>query len=693
MWDDNPIDVTGEVNFIWSIANKLRGTYSSEEYKDVIIPMTIIRRFECALEKTKDKVIEAFNKDSECPKQILYNISGYKFYNTSDWTLKKLINDPDNLAANFKDYINGFSSNIQDILKNLYFDKEIDKMEEGDKLLNIIIAFSELDLNPETTDNMKMGYIFEELIRKFSENAQAGDHYTGRDIIKLMVSLLLAEGCDDIFDEGKIITILDQAAGTGGMLSVADNYIKHFNSSADIHLFAQENNPRSYAMCLAEMLIRGQDANNIRLVDSMKTDAFPDTTMRFCIMNPPFGQAWGGKNASTGVEQAVRDEALKENSRWPAGLPTSTSDMQLLFVQSALDKIDDTVGRVAIVENGTPLFTGGTSSGESQIRLWLLENDYIESIIQLNTDMFYNTNITTYIWILSKNKREERKNKIQLIDASSFKQKLRKPLGKKRYEISPKDRTIITKLYYNFEENEFSKILNNDEFIYREYTIKQPLQRSYAITSDRIQSMIDNNVLKSLYDISQVNKLENKKELNGKEQTKLKKFIAAKPLYEGIIEILQKNTSDEKYLNKSLFEPIITNILSEIITNPKELKKISDKVIEGLSIMDKNAEIHTDKKGNILYDKSTKDIEIVPYNVDIEEYMQKEVLPYVPDAKAFFEEDLTKKNPVIKTGAEIPFPKMFYKYTPPRPSNDIANEIIETEGLFIENLNKVFKGD
>ena len=499
MWDDNPIDVTNEVNFIWSIANKLRGTYSSEEYKDVIIPMTIIRRFECALEKTKDNVVNEFKENPKCPIKILYKISGYQFYNTSDWTLKKLINDPDQLADNFRNYITGFSSNIQDILKNLYFDKEIRKMDEGDKLLNIIIAFSELDLNPETTDNMKMGYIFEELIRKFSENAQAGEHYTGRDIIKLMVSLLLAEGCDDIFDEGKIITILDQAAGTGGMLSVADNYIKHFNSSADILLFAQENNPRSYAMCLAEMLIRGQDANNIRLVDSMKTDAFPDTKMRFCIMNPPFGQSWGGTNASTGVEQAVLDEYRKgEASRWPAGLP-NVKDMQLLFVQSALNKIDEDVGRIAIVENGSPLFNGATDSGESQIRKWLLENDYIEAIIQLNTDMFYNTPITTYIWILSKNKREERKNKIQLIDASSFSHKLRKALGKKKNEISSDDRSEITKLYYNFEENDVCKILDYTEFLYREYTVKQPLQRNYAITENRIKSMIDNNSLKILY--------------------------------------------------------------------------------------------------------------------------------------------------------------------------------------------------
>lgn len=692
MWDDNPIDVTREVNFIWSIANKLRGPYKSDKYKDVIIPMTIIRRFECALEETKDDVVKKFKENPNYPAKAMYKISGYQFYNTSEYTLKELINDPDHLAENFKSYINGFSSNIQDILKNLDFDKEINKMNEHDRLLNIVKSFSELDLNPTTIDNMKMGYIFEELIRKFSENAEAGDHYTGRDIIKLMVSLLLAEGCDDIFDEGKIITILDQAAGTGGMLSVADNYIKKFNPSADVHLFSQDVNPESYAMCLAEMLIRGQNADNILLRDTMKTDAFPDTKMRFCIMNPPFGQAWGGKDAPEGVEQAVKDEYLKgKDSRWPAGLPGS-GDMQLLFVQSALNKIDDDVGRIAIVENGSPLVTGSTSSGESQIRRWLLKNDYIEAIIQLNTDMFYNTGITTYIWILSKNKREERKNKIQLIDASSFSHKLRKALGNKKHEISPKDRAEITELYYNFEENEVCKILDNSEFIYREYTIMQPLQRNYAITEDRINSIINNNLLKILYDPSLVSKLEDKEELTGKEQTKLNNLYARKPVYDKVIETLNNNISDKIYYNQSSFEPIIYGLLYNILDS-KMLKKIVDKIVDGLSVMDKTAEIHKDKRGNIIYDKTTKDIELVPFNTNIQDYLEKEVLPHVPDAKAFFEENLGRKKPVIKTGAEIPFTRMFYKYHPPRPSNEIANEIIQNEKTFSETLNKLFKED
>ena len=264
MWDDSPIDVSTEVNFIWSIANKLRGTYQSDKYKDVIIPMVIIRRFECALEPTKDKVVAQFKANPNYPAKAMYRISGFQFYNTSEFTLAELINDADNLAANFKAYLQSFSPNVQEIIvsaeKGLDFYKQIDKMDKNDRLLSVVKAFSELDLNPRTIDNVKMGYIFEDLIRRFSENAEAGDHYTGRDIIKLMVNILLAEGCDDIFDDGKVITVLDQACGTGGMLSTGYNFIKRYNPTADVRLFGQEINPESYAICLAEMLIKGQNA-------------------------------------------------------------------------------------------------------------------------------------------------------------------------------------------------------------------------------------------------------------------------------------------------------------------------------------------------------------------------------------------------------------------------------------------------
>ena len=603
MWDDSPIDVSSEVNFIWSIANKLRGTYQSDKYKDVIIPMVIIRRFECALAPTKAKVVEQFKANPNYPAKAMYRISGYQFYNTSEFDLAELVNDSDHLAANFKAYIQGFSANIQDIIKSLDFDKQIDKMDKNNRLLSVVKAFSELDLNPVTIDNVRMGYIFEELIRKFSENAEAGDHYTGRDIIKLMVNILLAEGCDDIFDDGKVITVLDQACGTGGMLSTSYNFIKRYNPTADVRLFGQEINPESYAICLAEMMIKGQNAENICYQDTMKADRFKGTKMRFVIENPPFGTPWGGKDAAEGVEDAVNAEYQKGfDGRWGAGLPSS-GDMQMLFLQSAIDKMDDNVGRAAIIENGSPLFSGGTASGESQIRRWMLESDLIEAIIALPTDLFYNTGIATYIWVLSKNKRPERRGKIQLIDASSFFKKLRKALGDKKNEISPEDRTAITKLYADFTENEYCKIYKNEEFIYREYVVMQPLQRSYAITAERIEAMLAKGALSSLYDQAKVDELESLEEPTGKDIKKLEAYQNNLPVYEAIIAALNAAVSNEVYYSPAAFMPVLTQALATATADKKLLEKIAD----GLSVMDKKAEIQRDRKGNIIYDKETKD--------------------------------------------------------------------------------------
>lgn len=687
VWDDSPIDVSSEVNFIWSIANKLRGPYQSDKYKDVIIPMVIIRRFECALSATKDKVVEQFKKNPAYPAKAMCRISGFQFYNTSEYTLEELLNDSDHLAANFKSYLEGFSANVQDIIRSLDFEKQIDKMAKHKRLYSVVKAFSELDLNPETIDNMKMGYIFEDLIRKFSENAEAGDHYTGRDIIKLMVSLLFAEGCDDIMDEGKVITMIDQAAGTGGMLSTANYYIKRFNPTADVRFFSQEVNPESYAMCLAEMLIRGQNAENICLQDTMIKDRFPDTKMRFVLENPPFGQPWSGKDAAEGVEAKVREENAKGfDGRFPAGLPAG-GDMQLLFIQSAIDKMDDHQGRAAIVENGSPLFAGNSAgSGESQIRRWLLDNDYIEAIVQLPNDMFYNTGITTYIWILSKNKAEHRRGKVQLIDASGFSQKLRKALGDKKNEITREDRMAITKLYTDFLPNEICKIYNNDDFKYREYAVMQPLQRSYAITEERIKEMLSKGGLCNLYDESKVYELENAEELSRKDSDKLEAYKKSEPTYIAIINTLRQHCSDTIYKNPESFKPVLTGLLKDFNLDKKTLDRIAD----GLSVMDKTADIQKDKKGNILYDKETKDTEIVPFLEDIDDYMEREVLPHIPDAKAFFEEDLSKKKPVIKTGAEIPFTRYFYKYKAPISSDILKEQIQEQEKNLAGILSNLF---
>lgn len=687
LWDESPIDVTPEVNFIWSIANKLRGSYMPDKYGDVIIPMTILRRLECALEPTKKAVTDKFAKNPNYPPKAMYRISGYQFYNTSPYTLKELCNEPDNIKSNFKVYIQGFSAEVQEIFNGLEMFSHIDKMDKDGCLFSVVQAFADLDLDPKTYDSIKMGYIFEHLIGKFYQNVDAGQFYTGRDIIKCLVAVLISEGCDDIFDDGKVVTVCDQACGTGGMLSTAYSFIKHYNPSADVRLFGQEFMPQSYAVGLAEMMIKGQNIENFRNADTFKEDCFPNIKMRFVLENPPFGTPWAGKDAKAGQEDAVRNEFKRgKDGRWGAGLP-SGGDSQLIFMQSAIDKMDDKVGRAAIIENGSPLFTGGTASGESQIRRWILEQDLLEAIIALPTDLFYNTGIATYVWILSKNKRPERKGYVQLIDATSIFHKLRKAAGNKKNELLPEDRSRIVKLYTAFEENEYCKIFKNEEFMYREYTVMQPLQRSYAITEERIQQMLADGTLNSVYDPAKVDELEEQgAQISAKDKMKLDKLYEQKPVYEGIVSALQNAFSDEVYLSPEAFVPVLRKVLAEVTDD----KKLLDKIADGLSVMDKNAEIQRDKHGAILYDKASKDTEFVPYEESIDDYMAREVLPHVPDAKAFWEEKVDAKKPVIKTGAEIPFTQYFYKYEQPVPSEELAKQFTELEQSVSQRIAKLF---
>lgn len=693
---NDTINVTKEVNMVWSIAKKLRGPYKSDKYKDVIIPMVIIRRFECALAKTKKAVLDEYNSDKTTPYQMLCRKSGYSFYNTSKFDLKELLNDADHIADNFKSYIKGFSSNVKEIIDNLAFEKEIDKMDKNNRLLGVVKEFSNLDLNPETVDNHKMGYIFEDIIRRFSENAEAGDHFTPREVIKLMVDILLSEGCDDLMAAGKAITILDAACGTGGMLSTARETIIKMNPDADVQLFGQEVNPESYAICLADMMIKGQNAKNIRFQDTMKKDCFAATLnereqkMRFVIMNPPFGQPWGGKDAAEGVEEAVKEEfKLGFKGRFGAGLP-ATGDMQLLFMQHAISKLADN-GKAAIITNGSPLFSGGTSSGESQIRRWMIEEDLIESIIALPTDLFYNTGIGIYIFILSKQdiKRPERRNKIQLINATGeeFWTPLRTSLGKKRKELSLKQIEKIVNIYANFKESKYSKIFEKEEFLYKEYSVYQPLQRNYAINDERIETLKTNGTFDKFYNQDKVDEIQMLDPIPTKEQKELDKYLNNKEIYDLVFEVLNNNKTDKIYKNENDFFEILKNLFKDTKVN----KSLIDKIADGLSVMDKTAEIHKDKNGNIIWDKSTKDVEIVKYTKDINEYMQEEVLPHIPDAKAFFEEDMNAKNPVVKTGAEIPFTRYFYEYKEPEKSEDLENQFLEIESSLNKRIEELFK--
>ena len=691
MLDDTSIDVSKEVALVWSIANSLRGAYTSDKYKDVIIPMVIIRRFECALADTKDAVVARYKANPTQPAAILETVSGYPFYNTSDYTLARLLNDSDSIADNFKSYIDGFSANVQSIISNLDFKKQIDKMDKNNRLYGVVKKFSEIDFNPRSIDGLKMGYIFEDLIRRFSENAEAGDHYTPREVIRLLTNILLAEGCEDLLtEEGKIATVLDAACGSGGMLSTAKDFLERKNTGVDVRLFGQEINPESFAICMADMLIKGQDARNIRggeEANTLKKDCFPDQKMRLVIMNPPFGTSWGGKDAPDGQEKAVRDQK-KRGGRFEHGLP-ATGDAQLLFMQHAINKLDDRNGRAAIISNGSPLFSGSTTSGESQIRRWMLEEDLIEAIIALPSQLFYNTDIGIYVFILSRNKRSDRKGKVQLINAVDMWKPLRKSLGKKRREIDKDSMKRITKLYADFKETPHCKIFPNEEFMFREYSVWQPLQRRAVLNResvDRLRNSAYFTANANLYNDAEFEELEEMNPRSVADEKKYKKYVAGKAFAAEVLQILEDNLSETVYMDYAVFEKYLKKLLSNV-DGYSDSRLTNIAMI--LSEMDKTAVVQKDKKGNIITDPTTKDTEIIKLTKDPEEYFREEVYPHVPDAVWAYEFDPSKKESQTnkqRQGAEFPFTRFFYQYKAPEKADDLLAQFMELEKELSEKI-------
>ena len=685
MFDDTSIDVSKEVGLVWSIANSLRGAYTSDKYKDVIIPMVIIRRFECALEATKDAVVAKHKQNPNLPAALLCQVSKYPFYNYSEYNLKRLLDDSDSIASNLKAYIEGFSANIQLILEKLLkFSTQIDKMDKSNRLYSVVKKFSDLDLYPDHVDSMKMGYIFEDIIRRFSENAEAGDHYTPREVIRLMVNVLLAEGCDDLLtEEGKIATVLDSACGSGGMLSTAYDFLRRKNPYVDVRLFGQEINPESYAICLADMLIKGQDVKNImgdEEANTLKTDCFPDQKMRLVIMNPPFGTPWGGKDAPEGQEKKVREEN-KKGGRFEHGLP-GTGDAQLLFMQHAINKLDEKNGRAAIISNGSPLFSGGTTSGESQIRRWMLEEDLIEAIIALPSQLFYNTDIGIYVFILSRNKRPDRRGKVQLINAVDMWKPLRKSLGKKRREIDRESMKKITELYYNFEENQYCKIFPNEEFMYKEYAVYQPLQRRGVLDAESIERLRTSSYFTGNSSIFNETDFEQLKEMNPRsaaDEKKYQKYLAGQQFVTDVLAILEANRSERVFMDYGEFEKHLNSLLGKV--KGMSASRLSGIAME-LTIMDKTAVVQKDRKGEIIKDTTTKDTEIIKLTEDAEEYFKREVYPHVPDAIWAYEFDPEKKESATnkeKLGAEFPFTRFFYEYKEPEKADDLLAQFMELE--------------
>jgi len=654
-----------KVDFIWSVANLLRGDYKQSEYQKVILPLTVLRRLDCVTEPTKNEVLQKYE---ELEKQGVENVgpalervSGQNVYNTSEYTFEKLCEEPEHIDSNLRYYINSFDEDTQEVLEKFDFGHQIDRLEEADLLYQVVRKFREIDLHPDEVPNEEMGYIYEELIRKFSElsNETAGEHFTPREVIRLMVNLIFDEDDDVLTQPGVVRTLYDPACGTGGMLSVAEDYIRELNQDANLHVYGQELNPESYAVCNSDMLIKGQDPDNIVYGNSFNNDGFPSRNFDYMLSNPPFGVSWDK------VEKEVKQEHEDQGyaGRFGAGTPRK-SDGALLFLQHMISKMkdpEDGGSRIGIVFNGSPLFTGGPTSGESAIRRWILENDWLEAIVGLPENLFYNTGIHTYIWILSGRKPDSREGKVQLINAQDMYQEMDESLGKKRYKLSKGHINEITRLFGDLEANGRSKIVDKEEFGYRRIVIEQPLRMRFQATAEGIESLDDERAF--------TNRDED--------------------VQDAIKDALSTLDSEKVWMDRDEFDEDIKHCFEE--NNLSVRNSVHNAIERALGERDPEAEIVTDSKGNPEHDIDLRDRERVPLNEDPHEYFEQEVKPYVENAwinessKYHDEQD----RELGEVGYQINFDRYFYEYQPPRSLNEIDQELQELENEIAELLGEV----
>ena len=703
-------------NFIWGICNLLRGPYKRNEYRKVILPLTVLRRFECLLEPTRQAALEEFKSLKTKPERVqqarLQQVTGHRFYNLSrmQFTLPaegihSLLDDPNNLAPNLNSYINGFSPNVRAIMEKFKFSEQIAHMAEKNILFEVVKAFVKIDLSPQRVDQMQMGYVFEELIRIGAEqsNEEAGEHFTPREVIKLMVNLLLAPE-QDLAKSDVVKTIYDPACGTGGMLSVAEEYIRQLNSEARPHLYGQDWNDEAWAVCKADMLIKGEDAENIIQGDTFTKDGFrpgnpegrPDQ-FDYMLANPPFGVEW--KQQKKYIEHEA--DTLGYAGRFGAGTPR-INDGALLFLQHMIAKmrpVDKDGSRIGIVFNGSPLFTGDAGSGEREIRRWLIENDWLEAIVALPEQLFYNTGIATYIWVVTNRKAKQRKGKVQLIDARNFWVQMEKSLGNKRRRIGdpddpnhPRDPghiADITRIYENFSDGEsrtftmdakggglekelvVSKLFDNEDFGYHKITVERPLRLNFQATEERFARLEEQTAFKNVASSKKKNETIRQQEIQaGKaRQQTIRDLLAA----------FAEQHGESLFKDRKQFLIALRDIdrAQGVKLSAPELKA----VLAALGERDETAEICRDKKGEPEPDSDLRDTETVPLKESIEEYFEREVLPHVPDAWI----DYSK----TKVGYEIPLNRHFYRYEPPRELDVIEEEIKGLEGEILDLLKEV----
>jgi type I restriction enzyme M protein len=676
-----------KTSFIWSVADLLRGPYKPAQYGRVILPLTVLRRLDCVLEPTKDKVL-AKAKTLKGGKitnaePILNRISGVPFHNTSPLNFEKLKGEPDKIAANLTRYIKSFSSKAREIIDYFGFEAEIAKLDESDRLFLVVSKFCDIDLHPEVVPNTEMGYIFEELIRKFNEaaNETAGDHFTPREVIRLMVNLLFDPDSDILTKKGIVKTLYDPACGTGGMLAVADEYLRELNPDARLEVFGQDWNKESYAVCGSDMLIKGHDIDHIAFGSSFSKDAFLAERFDYMLANPPFGVEWKADE----VEIRKEADALGHDGRFGAGLPR-INDGSFLFLQHMISKMKPAEKggtRLAIVFNGSPLFTGDAGSGESEIRRWIIENDWLDAIVAMPDQLFYNTGIFTYIWIVTNRKAKERRGKVQLINAVDLYQKMRKSLGNKRNEIGdgkdnkPNHIGEITQLYGGITRNGRSKIFDNTDFGFRKITVERPLRLSFQAMPERIEA---------LREVKAFQNLATSKKKKGSKAAEAE-IAEGRQLQKDIIATLTNLDAARVYKNRDAFLEDLEAAFDE--ADIKLTAAIKKAILGALSKRDETADICRDKDSNPEPDTDLRDYENVPLKEDIYEYFDREVRPHVPDAWIDENKRDAKDGQVGIVGYEIPLTRHFYEYKPPRALEEIEADIKAIEKDIVRMLAEV----
>ena len=669
-----------KVNFIWSIAELLRDSFKRSKYQDVILPLTVLRRIDCVLEPTKDKVLKTAAKLKSKLENLspqLCKASGFAFYNTSLYTFERLLDDAPNLALNLRNYINGFSDNMREVLEKFDFDNTINKLDEAGLLFLVMERFKNIDLHPDKVSNLEMGYIFEDLIRRFNEamNENPGEHFTPREVIELMASLLISKDADILSRNHIIRTVYDPCCGSGGMLTIAKNKIFGINPNADIHLFGQEVNPETFAVCKSDLYMKsadGRDAENIAFGSTLSNDRHAGNRFDYLLTNPPFGKEW--KMDKDAVE---REAERGYTGRFGAGLPR-ISDGQLLFLQHMLGRMKDVKdggSRVAIVMNGSPLFTGDAGSGESEIRRWILESDYLEAIIALPEQLFYNTGIATYVWVLTNRKEEKRKNKVQLINATGFWTPMRKSLGDKRRQISKDQISEITAIHSTFSEGEFCKVFDTSAFGYRKITVERPLRLNFRAIPERIERLLREKAFINLA----VSKKKNA-------QAKAKEEADGRKQQEAMLDALD-TMPDTLFKDRPSFEKALDKAVKD--AGLKLNAALRKAILSALSERDETAEICLDKDGYPEPDSELRDTENVPLKEDINAFFDREVKPHVPDAWINIAIRDHKDGEIGKVGYKINFNRYFYKYRPPRPLEEIEADIKAIEKEIIEILKEV----